>query len=497
MQKAFKTKGISQQATDKINTLIKNRLGGIFYVAELHQQKEEAFLSSREQGDGVFTFCTSGIGTPCKRCAALEGKTGTLVELANAGAVPPLHPNCRCWLETVGERVAEAPPEVETPVMPEIPRPPRPLSLTEAHAKYFQSLLSENKEPVQAEIRAMTPTMIDAQEQRDREWQESRFSSRNEIDNAILFSRMSKSQMEELPESVFYILHQIYLSELEKAEESVRAGTGNPNIDVFARSFLQALTLNLINFTDDYLQKQVELLKNAYRVASLLGDVAGWATPGGLGSTATNLLGKAAKPITEPVSNFFANRIGGAAGNIIGGAASRAIAGGVAGYGRGFVTGGVESWAGGDPFLEGFNYANRSGLESAKSAAVAGALVGGFEGWWRHGPWGTSQTLVDTATTPGRGGVTPVGRAFQKHAGNSNRAGAFAGEVAGNATKNTEQGAKYLNAILNNPNSTYTVKNTKAFGDVLDVRLPDGTGARWSADGKTFIMFLEKYTPIR
>ena len=41
---------------------------------------------------------------------------------------------------------------------------------------------------------------------------------------------------------------------------------------------------------------------------------------------------------------------------------------------------------------------------------------------------------------------------------------------------------------------TYTVRNTKAFGDVLDVRLPDGTGARWSADGKTFIGFLEKYT---
>ena len=110
---------------------------------------------------------------------------------------------------------------------------------------------------------------------------------------------------------------------------------------------------------------------------------------------------------------------------------------------------------------------------------------------------GTRQTLINSATIPGKGGVTPVGRAFQKHAGNPNRAGTFTGDVAGNAAKNTEQGTKYLNSILDNPNSIYTVRNTKAFGDVLDVRLPDGTGARWSADGKTFIMFLEKYTPIR
>ena len=32
------------------------------------------------------------------------------------------------------------------------------------------------------------------------------------------------------------------------------------------------------------------------------------------------------------------------------------------------------------------------------------------------------------------------------------------------------------------------------FGDVIGVRLPDGAGARWKADG-TFIGFLERYTP--
>jgi len=123
--------------------------------------------------------------------------------------------------------------------------------------------------------------------------------------------------------------------------------------------------------------------------------------------------------------------------------------------------------------------------ESAKKAVDLGKEVQ---------TWGTITTLKNSATKPGVGGVSPVGRAFQKHAGNPKRAGTFVGQVSGNAQRNTELGAKYLNDILNNPNSTFTVRNTKAFGEVLDVRLPDGTGARWTADGKTFIGFLERYT---
>jgi len=128
---------------------------------------------------------------------------------------------------------------------------------------------------------------------------------------------------------------------------------------------------------------------------------------------------------------------------------------------------------------------------------VVDAALDGYGGAGAEGAgktWRPTDDLVNSATTPGKGGVSPVGRAYQKHAGNPNRAGTFTGEVSGNAMQNMQNGTKYLNDILNNPNSTYTVRNTKAFGDVLDVRLPDGTGARWSADGKTFIGFLEKYT---
>jgi hypothetical protein len=99
---------------------------------------------------------------------------------------------------------------------------------------------------------------------------------------------------------------------------------------------------------------------------------------------------------------------------------------------------------------------------------------------------------VETATTPGAGGVTPVGRAFQKH---SHRGGSFTGNASGNVASNTQQGKHHLERIINNPNSTHTVRNTKAYGDVLDIRLPDGTGVRFSADGSKFIGFLEAFTP--
>ena len=102
--------------------------------------------------------------------------------------------------------------------------------------------------------------------------------------------------------------------------------------------------------------------------------------------------------------------------------------------------------------------------------------------------------LIDTASISGKGGVTPIGRAFQKH-NSGNRAGTFVGEVTGNPGKNTQQGLDYLNDILGNPNSTLVSKQHKQFGNIIDIRLPDGTGVRFTVDGQTFIGFLEKYTP--
>jgi len=140
-----------------------------------------------------------------------------------------------------------------------------------------------------------------------------------------------------------------------------------------------------------------------------------------------------------------------------------------------------------------------AGGTAQKSAArPAGSLPAGRYRVVNQQPanaWGTSDDLLRVATTPGRGGVTPVGRAYQKHhSSNPNRAGSFEGPVSGNAAQNTQHGTRYLNEILGNQNATFTTRNTNSHGRVLDVRLPDGTGAQWSADGRQFIMFLEKYT---
>ena len=107
--------------------------------------------------------------------------------------------------------------------------------------------------------------------------------------------------------------------------------------------------------------------------------------------------------------------------------------------------------------------------------------------------WGSTEHLVKSAMESAKGNNTAIGRAFQKHAVRDGSA--FTGEITGNATRNTEQGMEHLNRILNDPNATFVVRDTKAFGKVLDVRLPDGTGARWSDDGKTFIGLLERFTP--
>jgi len=151
------------------------------------------------------------------------------------------------------------------------------------------------------------------------------------------------------------------------------------------------------------------------------------------------------------------------------------------------------------------------------NAALSGAAAIPFAGWAATGgklggkagkvvgksnnvvsgvkqSWGTTDNLIKSATTPGKGGVSPVGRAYQKHAGNPNRAGTFTGKTSGNAVQNTQNGTKYLDDILNNPNSTYKVTHHDVFGNILDVRLPNGMGARWSADGKNFIGFLEKFS---
>jgi hypothetical protein len=52
----------------------------------------------------------------------------------------------------------------------------------------------------------------------------------------------------------------------------------------------------------------------------------------------------------------------------------------------------------------------------------------------------------------------------------------------------------YIHKIIQSAESTCIIRDTKSYGNVLDIRLPNGMGARWTSNSETFIGFLEKYT---
>ena len=99
-------------------------------------------------------------------------------------------------------------------------------------------------------------------------------------------------------------------------------------------------------------------------------------------------------------------------------------------------------------------------------------------------------TLFQNATTPLKRGVTPVGRALQKHSARATSI--FYGmSNSGNAAANSAIGKDYLANIL--ANGTKTTDIHPVFNEVIKFRLSDGTGAWWKADG-SFIGLLEPYT---
>ena len=120
------------------------------------------------------------------------------------------------------------------------------------------------------------------------------------------------------------------------------------------------------------------------------------------------------------------------------------------------------------------------GSTAAESAATHGQLTPQMK-----------EAMIERATAAGRGGVSPVGRALQKHAARPESA--FAG-ASGNGAENTERGAAYLQEILESPEQATSVSTHKVYGDVIKVRLPDGSGAWFKVNGE-FIGFLERYTP--
>ncbi|WBM76118.1 hypothetical protein [Saprospira grandis] len=86
------------------------------------------------------------------------------------------------------------------------------------------------------------------------------------------------------------------------------------------------------------------------------------------------------------------------------------------------------------------------------------------------------------------GQLTKAGRGLQKH---GSREGSVFPPAKGSPKQINEQGEKILTKILLQKDAVRTTRHHARFGDILDIRIPGGMGARFSSDGKKFITFLE------
>jgi RHS repeat-associated protein len=102
----------------------------------------------------------------------------------------------------------------------------------------------------------------------------------------------------------------------------------------------------------------------------------------------------------------------------------------------------------------------------------------------------TRAALLEAAVAEGRGGVSEAGRALQSHAA---RAGSWLAGLAqgGNGPANTAAARKVLAEVLESGEVSRSTH--KVWGNIISVRLKDGRGAVWTADGD-FITFLERYS---
>lgn len=127
-----------------------------------------------------------------------------------------------------------------------------------------------------------------------------------------------------------------------------------------------------------------------------------------------------------------------------------------------------------------------AGLRKAEKAAEAAEQV-------RDARSLVHRNLVDldnlsqAAGAADKGDLTAAGRALQKHGG---RSGSAFPEARSNPAEINKAGQAVVDEILTAPGSTTTRRHHARFGDVIEVRAPDGRGVRYDASGR-FIGFLE------
>ena len=115
-----------------------------------------------------------------------------------------------------------------------------------------------------------------------------------------------------------------------------------------------------------------------------------------------------------------------------------------------------------------------------------------FVTWVEQGQTRTASIgeMSHAGTFHDRGGLTKAGRALDKKA---SRVGSVFPKPKGNVHEINAQGQKVLDEILNHPDKQVFFKKVKTqrYREGIDIRLPDGRGARFTKDGKEMIGFLE------
>ena len=115
-----------------------------------------------------------------------------------------------------------------------------------------------------------------------------------------------------------------------------------------------------------------------------------------------------------------------------------------------------------------------------------------FVTWIEKGQTRTASIgeMSHAGTFHDRGGLTKAGRALDKKA---SRVGSVFPKPKGNVHEINAQGQKVLDEILNHPDKQVFFKKVKTqrYREGIDIRLPDGRGARFTKDGKEMIGFLE------
>lgn len=116
-----------------------------------------------------------------------------------------------------------------------------------------------------------------------------------------------------------------------------------------------------------------------------------------------------------------------------------------------------------------------SGYDFASDGAVAARGIGSLD------------DLSRAAGALDRGGLSAAGRQLQKHG--SRPGSAFPG-ARGNPSAINQQGQQIVDDILTTPGTTTVSRHHARFGDVTEIRAPDGRGLRYGSDGR-FLGFLE------